>query len=113
MLSPQDAATALQDIETAGARSARLYGYARSSPHLVLWGVLWAIAYGLNDVYPAHGRVIWAVTVPVGLIAGFALLRRTGLRPGWRYGAVAATLFGFFFARSRSWRRRAADRSPP
>lgn len=98
MLSPQDAADALQDIETAQARSATLHGYARSSPHFVLWGLLWTIAYGLNDLYPVYGGVIWAVTVPVGLIGGFALLRRSHLRPGWRYGAVAATLFGFFYA---------------
>lgn len=79
-------------------RGVRLYGYAHSSPPFILWGVLWAIAYGLNDLYPVYGRVTWPVTVPVGLIGGFALLRRSGRRPGWRYGAIAVTLFGFFYA---------------
>ena len=97
-LSPQDAASALRDIEAAQARSATLHGYARSSPHLLLWGVLWVIAYGMNDLYPAYGRVIWACIVPIGLIGGFVILRQAGLGAGWRYGGVAATLFGFFYA---------------
>jgi hypothetical protein len=56
VLSPQDAAGALSDIETAQMRSAKLYGYARSSPQLLLWGVLWVVGYGLNDLLPILGR---------------------------------------------------------
>ena len=81
MLSPQDAAGALRDIEAAQARSAQLHGYARSSPQLVLWGVLWVIGYGLNDFFPAYSGAIWGAVVPIGLIAGFAALRGTG--QGW------------------------------
>src|SRR5215468_8539173 len=97
-LSPQDAATALRDIETAQMRSATLRGYARSSPHLVLWGVLWGIGYGLNDLYPGYGPAIWATLVPIGLVAGVFPLRRAGCGLPWRYGAVAATLTGFLCA---------------
>jgi hypothetical protein len=98
MLSPQDAASALRDIETTQMRSATLHGYARSSPHFVLWGVLWAIGYGLNDIFPAYGGAIWAAVVPIGLIAGLGALRQSDHGFGWRYGAVAATFFGFFCA---------------
>jgi hypothetical protein len=98
MLSPQDAASALHEIETAQTRSARLRGYARSSPHLVLWGVLWVVGYGLNDFFPDHGRAIWAAVVLIGVAAGFAALRQAGAGVGWRYGATAVTLIGFFWA---------------
>jgi len=98
MLSPQDAASALRDIETTQLRSATLHGYARSSPHFVLWGVLWVIGYGLNDIFPVYGGAIWAAVVPIGLIAGLAAMSRTGRGLGWRYGAVVATFVGFFCA---------------
>jgi hypothetical protein len=98
VLSPQDAAGALRDIEAAQARSATLHGYARSSPQLLLWGVLWVIGYGLQDLFPAHASAIWGAVVPVGLIAGFAALRGAGHDVGWRYGAVIVTLVAFFAA---------------
>src|SRR6516162_5821826 len=65
MHSSQDAAVALREIESAEARSAMLHGYQRSASQLVLWGVLWVIGYGLNDVFPAYGRAIWAAIVPI------------------------------------------------
>jgi hypothetical protein len=98
VLSPQDAAVALHDIEAAQARSAKLHGYTRGSPQLLLWGVLWAIGYGLNDFFPAYSGAIWGAVVPIGLIGGFVALRGTGHEVGWRYGAVALTLFAFFAA---------------
>src|SRR5260370_11571841 len=78
---------ALREIEAAQERSAKLHGYARSSPQLLLWGVLWVIGYGLNDFFPAYSGAIWSAVVPIGLIAGFAALRGTGHEVGLRYGA--------------------------
>jgi len=97
VLSPQDAADALRDVETTQTRSATLHGYERSAPHLDLWGVLWVVGYGLNDVFPAHGQAIWAAIVP-GLFGGFISLRAAGQRVRWRFGAVFLTLFAFFVA---------------
>jgi len=98
MLSPNDAASALSEIDSAQTRSATLHGYARSSPHLILWGVLWAIGYGLNDLFPAYGGAIWAVVILIGLIGDLSLLRHERAGAGWRYGVVALTLIAFFFA---------------
>jgi hypothetical protein len=97
-LSPQEAASALRDIESAQKRSETLRCYTRSSPHLVLWGILWVVGYGLTDFFPQHGRAIWAVIVAIGLVGGFAAMRQDGHAAGWRYGAVALTLIGFFCA---------------
>jgi hypothetical protein len=98
VLSPQDAAGALREIEAAENRSAQLHVYERSSPQLILWGILWAIGYGLNDLFPRYGSAIWAAIVPIGLIAGFAAVRDAGHQVGWRYGAVVLTAAAFFSA---------------
>jgi hypothetical protein len=101
-LSPQDAAAALHDIEQAEQRSVRLHGYRQGSPHLILWGVLWAVGYGLTDLWPAHAPTIWAIVVPTGIVGGFIILRaaRSGAKrvDVWRYCAVATTLGAFFSA---------------
>lgn len=96
VLSPQDAAGALREIEAAENRSAQLHGYERGSPQLILWGILWAIGYGLNDLFPSHGAAIWAAIVPIGLVASFLALRDAGHQLGWRYGAVVLTVATFF-----------------
>ena len=97
-LSPHEAASALRDIESAQNRSETLRRYALSSPHLVLWGILWVVGYGLTDLFPPYGRAIWTVIVAIGVVAGFAAMRQRDHGAGWRYGAVALTLTGFFFA---------------
>ena len=58
-LSPQDAAVSLRDIEQAEARSASLRDYERAAPHLLIWGVLWAVGYGLCNFYPRQMGAIW------------------------------------------------------
>ncbi len=65
-LSPQDAAAALHDIQAAERRSATLHGYRQGAPHLILWGVLWALGYGQTDLRPAYAQTIWAVVTPIG-----------------------------------------------
>jgi hypothetical protein len=107
-LSPHEAADTLRDIAAVESRSHRLYGYRLASPHLVLWGLLWAAGYGLTEPWPQFGRVIWAAVVAVGLVAGFLItLRstsrgsdRTGATPRfyWRFPAIALTAFAFVFA---------------
>ena len=97
-LSPQEAASALRDIESAQKRSETLRRYALGSPHLVLWGILWVVGYGLTDVFSQNGRAIWAVITAIGVVAGFAATLRGDRAAGWRYGAVALTLIGFFCA---------------
>jgi hypothetical protein len=97
-LTPRDAAAALRDIEEAQARSATLQNYHRAAPHFMLWGVLWVVAYTLSDFFPMHRGAIWAVVVPIGVIAGLIVTRggRSGL--GWRYGAGMVAVVVFFFA---------------
>src|SRR4051812_48530830 len=97
-LSPQDASAALDDIARAEARSATLRGYQRAAPHLFLWGVLWAVGYGLTDVFPAHANAIWSVIVPIGVLADLAAMRGGRSAGAWRYVATMAAAFAFMFA---------------
>lgn len=97
-LTPQDADAALRDIEAAQARSSTLHEYQRAAPNFLIWGVIWAVGYGLSDALPRHAGAIWAVLVPIGVAAGFVAAR--GERPmlAWRYGAVALAMLVFFAA---------------
>jgi hypothetical protein len=95
-LSQLEAAEALQSIATAESRSATLRRYRGAAPHLILWGVLWALGYGLTQLMPARGAAIWAVIVVVGLAAGTMTMFRKGARPAaWRFAAIWATLIVF------------------
>jgi hypothetical protein len=97
-ISPQDAAAALHDIERAEARSATLRGYERAAPHFILWGILWAIGYGLSDIFQAHANAIWAAIIPIGIIADFVAVRRAKGGFNWRYGLAVVTFLVFFCA---------------
>ncbi len=96
-LSPQQAAEALRDVDLAQRRSSIFDGYQHAAPHFVLWGIIWAVGYGLTDFLPAHSTAIWGAVLPVGIIAGGFVASRGAKRGfGWRYGAIAATMFVFF-----------------
>ena len=97
-LSPQDAAAALRDIARAETRSATLREYQRAAPHFIIWGVLWAVGYGLSDVFPSHANAIWAVIVPIGVVAGIVAMRGGRSALGWRYAAVMGAILAFFVA---------------
>lgn len=97
-LSPQDAADALRDIDAAQAHSATLREYQRAAPHFIIWGVLWAVGYGLSDAFPAHANAIWAVIVPIGIVGGVVAMRGGRSASGWRYAAVMLAILAFFAA---------------
>ncbi len=107
-LSPNEAAETLRDIAATERHSHSLYGYRQASPHLIEWGVLWIVGYGLTAVWPQLGRLIWAAIVAIGFAAGFAIVLRshsgiagqTGARPRiyWRFPAIAVTGLVFIFA---------------
>lgn len=99
---PEEAASALQDIERAERQSARIYGYRKASPHLLLWGVIWIMGYASTYIWP-EGGMAWAVLVPAGILASFWISRRAAAKPSaggfaWRYGATAFAIFLFITA---------------
>lgn len=103
-LSPDEAAGALRDIAAVETHSHRLYGYRQASPHLILWGLLWLVGYGLSDAWPTRSTPVWAALVTIGLVAGFLITLRSRRRLAgsrqlyWRFPAIALTAFAFIFA---------------
>ena len=116
-LSPNEAADALRDIAVVESRSRRVYGYRQSSPHLILWGVLWAVGYGLTEPWPQRAQAIWTVIVVIGLAAGFAISLRSAswhdaqadrlgdltrppavARLRWGFSGIVLTAFAFIAA---------------
>jgi hypothetical protein len=72
-LSPHEAADALRDIAAVETRSRQVYGYQQASPHLILWGVLWMVGYGLTAFWPTRGAAVWIAIVAIGLMSGFLI----------------------------------------
>jgi hypothetical protein len=97
-VSPQDAAAALRDIEDTESRSVTLREYQHAAPHFLIWGIIWAVGYGLSDVFPRNANAVWAVLVPIGLVAGYFVSRGSKPANGLRYGAAALALFAFVAA---------------
>jgi hypothetical protein len=100
-IQPEEAAAALRDIEHTERRSAVLYGYRRSSPHLILWGAIWIVGYGVSFFRP-NAWAVWLGLVPIGIGASFWIDHgRTGYSRkgfGWRYAMTVAAIFLFIFA---------------
>ncbi len=88
-LSPDEAAGALRDMAAVETRSRRVYGYLEASPHLILWGVLWAVGYGLHEPWPRRGLAIWMTIVAIGLAANFAISLRSATRRDRQAGRIA------------------------
>jgi hypothetical protein len=75
-LTPDEAATSLKEIERAGRRSALAYSYASASPHLIMWGILWMIGYGVSDLNYRIGGLFWIVLTLCGLLASIFIGRQ-------------------------------------
>ena len=100
-LSSSEANDALRDIRKAEQASSTTYGYRLASPHLIIWGVIWAIGYGATWLRPGWW-VVWPAIGVIGMAASFWIGRRkvqakTGPY-GWRYLATSLVVFLFIAA---------------
>jgi hypothetical protein len=75
-LTQADATAALRDAEAMEHRSSRLRGYQSASPHLIIWGIVWAAGYTASYLQPVWINAIWLALVAVGtaasIVAGMA-----------------------------------------
>ncbi len=74
-LSREQAQEALRDVEQTSRRSATVHGYEIVASYLILWGVIWVLAYGAQDfaprrisqwAWPVLGTLGWLVSVALG-----------------------------------------------
>ncbi len=100
-VSQNDAADALRDIDQTQQRSARLYGYRVASPHLIVWGVIWAVGYTASYFRP-QWQAVWPALVVIGMVASFWFGARTqpqgAVKFEWRYAATFAAMAAFISA---------------
>ena len=114
ILSPDQAAQSLKEIEQTGRRSAEVHEYAASSPQFILWGLIWMAGYAGSYLLPnygfAHGiNWLWFGLVVIGVIGSSILGRRRyrDLAPeaivqakaiGLRWGMTLFVFYAFIFA---------------
>jgi hypothetical protein len=103
-LSSKEAQASLSQVQEASRRSSQLYFYHRSSPHLIMWGIIWIIGYGGTGLFPHYGNQLWLGLIVIGC-AGGILLRRCHKTDGnvggphaWRMAALWAVILFFVFA---------------
>ena len=75
-LSQDQAAESLKEIDRTSQRSALAYSYARTSPYLIMWGLIWMAGYGLSDLYPRAGSWHWTALTLGGLLVSIFIGRR-------------------------------------
>jgi hypothetical protein len=98
-LSQQDALSALKDIEHAQGRATQARGYAHASPHLIIWGLVTLVCYGLADFLPSQGDLAWGAGSVLGTIASVYVGSRAGkAEEGWRYLGSFLALVVFVLA---------------
>lgn len=95
----QEAAASLRDIERARRRSAASFHDRRTSPFLILWGVIWVAGYTASYIWPGRGWLAWLALVPAGMVASWRIGSRQahgeGGARGWRVWASVAATFLF------------------
>jgi len=77
-LSPADATAALRDAQQVEVRSARLRGYQSAAPHLMIWGVVWAVGYMLNYLRPDWVNFTWLPLVTLGVAGDIVAAKADG-----------------------------------
>lgn len=96
----EEAASALRDAEAAAGRSIQARGYQDSSNHLIVWGLVWAIANAVGQANEHAGEIAWMVLALVGVAASVLIGRRQADRPAGgslRAALVACAIGGFGF----------------
>lgn len=103
-LSSEEAAASLNQVAEASRRSSQLYFYHCSSPHLILWGIIWILGYGGTGLFPRYSLHWWLALIAVGVVGGVIINRRrktdrysTGPY-AWRMAALWLLILFFVFA---------------
>ena len=91
-LSPQDALSALNDVEAADARARASQANRAGAPYLILWGAVWVVGYVLSGVLaPRQIGWMWLGVSLVGFAAMLLLPRRERGSRAFRGRTIAIT----------------------
>lgn len=85
MITQQEASSVLRDVEATQTRTVRAGLYAAASPHLLLWGAVWACGYAACQFTPpALWAPIWGALTAIGVALAFLLSWRESSRSASR-----------------------------
>lgn len=80
VISSTEAAEALRDIAQTDRRTRVSGAYHVASPHLILWGLIWAAGYtGSGFTPPEKWGLVWLPLILVGVVGAIVLGKRAGL----------------------------------
>ena len=80
-ISSTEAAEALRDIARTDRRTRVSGAYHVASPHLILWGLIWAAGYtGSGLTPPEKWGLVWLPLIAVGMVGAIALGMRAGAK---------------------------------
>ena len=102
MITHQDARSSMEAIESTMNRAARGLGYRQSAPHLLLWGAIWFVGYGLNGVLSGpqwHWLGLLAIGIPGSAWLGMRSarnLRQSEHRGLFKYALSSLVAMAFF-----------------
>lgn len=116
-LTPNEAAEMLGEIDRTARRSTEMREYAHSSPHFILWGLIWMVGYTGSYLLPDYGFVgainwLWSALTLTGVVVSNLMGRRQaqarhpsqqaasrakGLRIGMTFLAVWLFVVATFF----------------
>lgn len=68
IISKQDAADALDVIQSSEHRVREQKGYREASPFFVLWGVVWIVANAATELAPRVADRVWMVGIAAGVV---------------------------------------------
>jgi hypothetical protein len=96
-ISSTEAAEALRDIAQTDRRTRVSGAYHVASPHLILWGLIWAAGYtGSGLTPPEKWGLVWLPLILVGVVGAIAL----GMRAGAGRATGSSTAAGFSVGKS-------------
>ncbi|MBK9236428.1 MAG: hypothetical protein IPO19_10430 [Rhodoferax sp.] len=103
-ISVAQARQTLNVVQAAADRGTTLYRYRLASPYFLLWGVVWALGYGLSDWWPAQTGWIWLALDVIGVAASIVITsvgharRGAGHAMPWRIAGLALIVLAYFAA---------------
>lgn len=73
VISREEAARALSEIDSANKRTASMQQYRHLSPHLILWGFIYLVANSLTQFSPANGMLAWNTLPWLGAVGSMVI----------------------------------------
>lgn len=102
VVSKQQAAEALQDIDSAQQRTQAMLRYRASAPYFLIWGCVLLLANCITEFSPASAGRAWLALDLTGALLSIALAihqaRQRGAGRSWQLGAVWLVILGYFIA---------------